>query len=41
MTNATEVFDMFEGTIFPILVIIIAGLLIVLTRIGIDRNWLN
>lgn len=41
MTNATEVFDVVQGTIMPILVIIIAGLLIMLTKIASDRNWLS
>jgi hypothetical protein len=41
MTNATEAFDMFQGTIMPILVIIVAGLLIILAKIGIDRKWLT
>lgn len=41
MTNATEVFDMLQGTIMPILVIVIAGLLIILARIASDRQWLS
>ena len=41
MTNATDVFDMIQGTIVPILVLTIAGLLVILSEIGIDRKWLS
>ncbi len=41
MTNATEVFDIVQGTIMPILVILIAGLLIILSKIALDRGWLS
>ena len=41
LTNATEVFDMFQGTIMPILVIIIAGFLVILSKISLDRRWLS
>jgi len=41
MTNTTEVFDVFQGTIMPVLIIIIAGLLLILTKIATDRNWLS
>ncbi|TMM57383.1 hypothetical protein FEE95_12930 [Maribacter algarum] len=40
-TNATEVFDMFQGTIMPILVIVIAGLLLIITKIASERNWIS
>jgi len=41
MTNATEVFDMVQGTIMPIVIIIVAGLLIMISKIASDRNWLS
>jgi len=41
MTNATEVIDLFQGTIFPIILILIAGMLIIFSKIGIDRKWLT
>lgn len=39
MTDATEVFEVFQGTVFPIIIIIIAGLLIILAKVAKDRNW--
>jgi hypothetical protein len=41
MTNATEVFDMVTGTILPIAVIIIAGVLLIFSKIAKDRNWIS
>jgi len=41
MTNATEVFDVLEGIVLPIVVIVIAGLLIIFTKIAKDRNWIS
>ena len=41
MTNATEVFDMASGTILPIAVIVIAGLLLIFSKIANDRNWIS
>ncbi len=40
LTNATEVFDVFQGTIFPIIIIVIGGLLIILAKVAKDRNWI-
>ncbi len=41
MTDATEVFDMIQGTILPIVVIIVSGLLIILARIAEERKWIR
>lgn len=41
MTNATEVFDMVQGTILPIAVIIIAALLYIFSKIASDRRWIT
>ncbi|MFS4491919.1 hypothetical protein [Maribacter sp. 2308TA10-17] len=41
ITNATEVFDIIQGTIMPILIIIIAGILVILTKIATQRNWIS
>ncbi len=40
MTNSTEVFDMVQGTILPIAVIIIAALLYIFSRIATERRWI-
>ena len=41
MTDATKVFDMIQGTILPIVVIIVSGLLIILARIAEERKWIR
>jgi len=41
MTNTTEVFDVVTGTILPIMVIVIAGLLLIYSKIAKDRNWIS
>lgn len=41
MTNATEAFDMVEGVVLPIAVIIIAGILLIYSKIAADRNWIS
>lgn len=41
MTNTTEVFDLLQGTILPIAVIVIAGLLLIYSKISKDRNWIS
>lgn len=41
MTNTTEVFDVVTGTILPIAVIVIAGLLLIYSKIATDRNWIS
>lgn len=41
MTNSTEVFDIVQGTIMPIMVIVIAGLLCILSIVASDRKWLT
>lgn len=41
MTNTTEVFDMVQGTILPIAVIIIGALLYIFSRIASDRRWIT
>ncbi|MFS4447690.1 hypothetical protein [Maribacter sp. 2307UL18-2] len=41
MTNATEVFDMVQGTILPIAVIIIGALLYIFSKIAADRRWIT
>ena len=41
MTNTTEVFDIVQGTILPIAVIVIAGLLLIYSKIATDRNWIS
>ena len=41
MTNATEVFDLVTGTILPIAVIVIAGLLLIFSKIATDKNWIS
>lgn len=41
MTNATEVFDMVQGTILPIAVIIIGALLYIFSKIATDRRWIT
>ncbi|MFK7813715.1 MAG: hypothetical protein AB8B59_14570 [Maribacter sp.] len=41
MTNATEVFGVFEGIVLPIMVILIAGLLLILSKIASDRVWVS
>lgn len=40
MTNATEVFDMVQGTVLPIAVIIIAALLYIFSKIAAERKWI-
>ncbi len=40
MTNSTEVFDMVQGTILPIAVIIIAALLYIFSKIATERRWI-
>lgn len=40
MTNATDVFDMIQGTILPIAVIIIAALLYIFSKIATERRWI-
>jgi len=40
MTNSTEVFDMVQGTILPIAVIIIAALLYIFSKIAAERRWI-
>ena len=39
-TDATEVFEMVEGTILPIAVIIIGALLYIFSKIANERRWL-
>lgn len=39
-TNATEIFDMVQGTILPIAVIIIGALLYIFSKIATDRRWI-
>lgn len=41
MTNSTEVFDVVAGTILPIVVIVIAGFLLIFSKIAKDRNWIS
>ena len=41
MTNTTEVFDLVQGTILPIAVIIIAALLYIFSKIATDRKWIT
>lgn len=41
MTNTTEVFDVVTGTILPIAVIVIAGLLLIYSKIATQRNWIS
>lgn len=41
LTNATELFDMVNGTILPIAIIIIAGLLLIFSKIATERRWIN
>lgn len=41
MTNTTEVFDVVQGTVLPIIVIVIAGLLLIYSKIATDRNWIS
>lgn len=41
MTNTTEVFDLLQGTILPIALIVIAGLLLIYSKISKDRNWIS
>ena len=40
-TNASEVFDMVQGTILPIAVIIIAALLFIFSKIATERRWIT
>lgn len=41
MTNTTELFDIVTGTVLPIAVIIIAGLLLIFSKIATERRWIN
>lgn len=41
MTNTTELFDIVTGTVLPIAVIIIAGLLLIFSKIATERKWIN
>lgn len=41
MTNTTEVFDLVQGTILPIAVIIIAALLYIFSKIATERKWIT
>lgn len=41
LTNATEVFDIVQGTILPIAVIIIGALLYIFSKIAGDRRWIT
>lgn len=40
MTNATEVFDVVQGTLMPIIILIITGFLFILSRIAIEKKWI-
>lgn len=41
MTNGTEVFSVGEGTVMPILTVIISALLVIFARIASDRKWIS
>ena len=41
MTNGTELFSLIEGTVLPILTVIISAFLVILARVATDRNWLT
>lgn len=41
MTDATEVFDIVQGSILPIAVIIIAALLYIFSKIAAERRWIT
>lgn len=40
-TNGTELFGTFEGTVMPIITIVIAGLLVIYSKVSTERGWLS
>ncbi len=41
LTKGTEIFSTFEGTIMPIVTVVIAALLIIFSRVSMDRGWIS
>jgi hypothetical protein len=41
MTDGTEVFDVVEGTVLPILTVVIAAGLVIFSRVSKDRLWIT
>jgi hypothetical protein len=41
MTNGTEVFSVLQGTVMPIITVVISALLVILARVTIDKGWLS
>lgn len=40
MTNGTELFSFGEGTIMPIVTVVISAFLVIFTKVSIDKKWL-
>ncbi len=40
-TKGTELFGTFEGTVMPIITIVIAGLLVIFSKVSTERGWLS
>lgn len=40
MTNATEIFPVFEGMVMPLMILVIAALLFIFARIAGEKQWL-
>lgn len=41
MTNGTEIFSVGEGTVMPIVTVVISAFLIMFAKMSIDKNWLS
>jgi hypothetical protein len=40
MTNGTDIFSFGEGTVMPIVTVIISAFLIIFTKVSIDKGWI-